>query len=129
MCGGSPSPATITAPDYRAYDAMANQQIELMRQQQNGALTVKQQELNAAQTSQQATLQGLRDTQIQRANETAANAARLAAIMGPPPPGKVAKAPVVGENRSTSGERQDKDALRIERTVPLTGAGAGLNIA
>lgn len=128
MCGGS-APATIYAPDTGAYDALANQQMELMRQQQSGAMTIKQQELNTALAGQQSVGAQLRDVQIQRANDTAANAARLAAILGPPPPDKVAKKPVVSQNRSTSAERQDRESLRIERQVPATSAGAGLNIA
>ena len=129
MCGGGSAPAKIYAPDTGAYDVLANQQMELMRQQQSNGLTLKQQELNTALTGQQSVGAQLRDVQIQRANDTAANAARLAAILGPPPLDKVAKKPVVGENRSTSAQRQDRDSLRIERQVRPASPGAGLNIA
>jgi hypothetical protein len=127
MCGGS-APAKIYAPDTGAYDALANQQMELMRQQQSNGLTLKQGELNNALAAQQSAGAQLRDVKIQRANDTAANAARLAAILGPPPPEKVAKKPVVGQNRSTSAQRQDRDSFRIERDVTATAAGSGLNI-
>ena len=128
MCMGGGGRATIAVPKYSAYDSMANQQMELMKQQQTGMLTVKQQELQQSLQNQQATLSQLRDSQVQRANDTAANAARLSAILGPPPPEASAKAPEVGQNRVGSKSRQNKEALRIDRTVTPTASGAGLNI-
>lgn len=129
MCSGGGSPATITMPDTSAYDRMANAQIELMRQQQQGAMGVKQAELNQALQGQQAALTQLRDFQVQRANDTQANAARLAALIGAPPPEKTAQAPVVGSDRKGKGRAEGKRGLRIDRAKSTSqGTGTGLNI-
>lgn len=129
MCGGSPPRATIYKPDTKAYDAMAAMQLQAMQSLQGGGLEAKQLELNSALRRQQDASTSLRDLQIQRANDSAANAARLAAILGPPPPDKVATRPVVGENRSTSEKRWDRATLRIEREPVAQSSGSGLNIA
>jgi hypothetical protein len=130
MCfGGGGSPATITMPDTGAYDRMAQMQLDLMRQQQDGVLNVKQQELNQAIASQQQVLTDLRDTKIQRANDTAANAARLSALIGAPPPEKTASAPVVGSDRAGMVRAQGKKGLRIDQAkATAQAAGTGLNI-
>lgn len=108
---------------------MATMQLQAMQAAQGNRLEAKQLELNRALRQQQDAGATLRDLQIQRANDTAANAARLAAILGPPPPDKVATRPVVGENRSTSEKRWDRRSLRIERETVAQSAGSGLNIA
>ena len=127
MCGGKP--ATITMPDTGAYDRMAQMQMDAMRQQQEGAATLKQAELNSAIRAQQSALTELRDFNVQRANDTAANAARLAALIGTPPPEKTAKAPVVGSDRAGMSKPKGKAGLRIDRpTATSQASGAGLNI-
>lgn len=128
MCSGGKA-ATITMPDTGAYDRMANMQIDLMRQQQQGAASLKQSELNQAIKAQEGVLTELRDFNVQRANDTAANAARLAALIGTPPPEKSAKAPVVGSNRAGMAKSKGKAALRIDRPATNSQAsGTGLNI-
>lgn len=104
--------------------------MEAMRRQQDGLVSMKQQELNSAVGSQQQVLEQLRDVKTQRANETAANAARLAALIGTPPPEKTATAPVVGYDRSGMARPKGKKALRIDRSAGGTSqsAGSGLNI-
>ena len=131
MCfGAGGSAATITMPDTSAYDRQADMQIELMRQQQQGSMGIKQMELNQALQGQQSALAELRDFKVQRANETQANAARMAALIGTPPPEKTAQAPVVGRDRQGMASPEGKRGLRIERkTATSQGAGAGLNIA
>lgn len=129
MCSGGGSAATITMPDTGAYDRMANLQLEAIRSSQDGAAKLKQQELNQALAAQQQVLADLRDVKVQRANDTAANAARMAALMGAPPPEKAATAPVVGSDRAGQARAQGKKGLRIDRGVASTaGAGTGLNI-
>lgn len=129
MCSGGGSRATITMPDTGAYDRMANLQLEAIRSSQDGAAKLKQQELNQALAAQQQVLTDLRDVRTRRANDVAANAARMAALMGAPPPEKAASAPVVGADRAGQARVQGKKGLRIDRAVASTaGAGTGLNI-
>lgn len=130
MCfgGGGGGGATITMPNTGAYDQMANAQIAAMQSVQDSAVKMKQGELNAALSSQQNQLTALRDLQTQRANDVSAQAARMAQLIGTPPPEKSAEAPVVGRNRGTTTAK-GKGALRIERAVATSsGQGAGLNI-
>lgn len=128
MCSGGQA-ATITMPDTGAYDRMANMQIAAMQQQQQGAASLKQAELNQAIRAQEGVLTELRDFNVQRANDTAANAARLAALIGTPPPEKSAKAPVVGTNRAGMVKSKGKAGLRIDRSTTASQAsGTGLNI-
>lgn len=131
MCfGGGGSPATITMPDTGAYDRMAQMQFDAMRQAQDGAARLKQAELNQAVADQQAVLTQLRDVTTRRANDTAANAARMAALIGTPPPEKAATAPVVGSDRAEKNRATGKRGLRIDRaTASSAGAGTGLNIS
>jgi len=128
MCSGGGSPATITMPDTGGYDRMAQTQLDAMKAVMDGATKAKQQELNTATLSQQQTLTQLRDFRTQQANDTSAQAARLTALIGAPPPEKNAQAPVVGRNRGTVTSK-GKGALRIEQSTALAaGQGAGLNI-
>lgn len=126
MCFGGGSPATITMPDTGAYDRLAQAQMDAMRQQQDGQAAIKQAQLNQALRTQEAALAEMRDFKVQRANDTAANAARLAALIGTPPPEKTATAPVIGANRNPSAKPKGRASLRIDLRTPAK--GAGLNI-
>lgn len=135
MCfggGGGGSPATIVMPDTRAYDQQAQMQMDLMRQQQQGEMMVKQMELNQALEGQKRVLTDVRDFKTERANDTAANAARMAALLGAPPPEPVAKAPVVGTDREMQVKSRGRKTLRIDRvdqgSSTSQGSGTGLNI-
>lgn len=130
MCfGGGGSPAVITMPDTAAYDRQAQLQMDAMRQTQDMGLKLKQSELNQALAAQQQTLADLRDAKTQRANDTAANAARMAALIGAPPPEQTAKAPTIGSDRDAMARPKGKRGLRIDRTAPTSAAaGTGLNI-
>jgi len=130
MCfGGGGSPATITMPDTGAYDRMAQMQFDAIRANQEGAAKAKQMELNQALADQQQVLTDLRDFKTQRANDVAANAARMAALLGAPPPEKTAQAPVIGSDRASMSRATGKRGLRIDRATAISdGAGTGLNI-
>jgi len=139
MCSGGGQGATITMPDTGAYDRMADMQMQAMRDQQTGTMALKQQELNQALSGQQAAMSDFKDYRIQmandqqiKANDTSANAARINAILGAPPPEKTAQAPVVGSERDGVQSRKGKKELRIDRVGQATpskqAAGAGLNI-
>lgn len=129
MCSGGKA-ATITMPDTRAYDRQADLQIAAMQQQQQGEMMLKQMQLGQALQSRERVLMETRDFKTERANDTAANAQRMAMLLGAPPPEKSAKAPVVGSDRAAMVKTKGKRALRIDRqtTAPAQASGTGLNI-
>jgi hypothetical protein len=129
MCfGGGGSAGVITMPDTAAYDRLAQQQMDAMKSVQDSGVKSDQQRLNNALLRQQDQLAQVRDITAQRANDTAAQAKRLADLMGAPPPEKNAQAPAVGDARGLATTK-GKSALRIERaTATSVGPGAGLNI-
>jgi hypothetical protein len=130
MCSGG-GRATITQPDYTAFNQRFELQKAAIEQQMNSGAMLKQAQVTAAQKQQQDLLTQLKELKTTRAEEvsaTAAQAVRMAALIGPPPPEKSAEAPVVGRAR-TGATRKGKTALRIERQTPSpVGAGAPLNI-
>ena len=127
MCfGGGGSRATITKPDYNAYDKQSELQKEAIANSMDSDLRLKQQELQTA-LGDKADVQRQLNEQIRiQAENTNAQAMRLAQVIGPPPPEKTATAPVIGSKRKKLG----KERLRIRRkTSPTASAsGAGLNI-
>ena len=129
MCmGGGGSPATITMPDTGAYDRMAQRQFDAMKAVQDSASSIKQQELSTALKGQSDTLTQLKNFQVQQAADVSANASRLAALIGAPPPEKTVQAPTVASDRGIATTK-GKGALRINRPVATSaGQGAGLNI-
>ena len=129
MCFGGGGGGTITMPDTSQYDRMADQQIALMKSQQEGSLKVKQNELNTALAGQQSALTEMRDFKTAQAADVQANARRLSALMGPPPPDKSASAPVLGRDRKGAKQAKGKKGLRVDRVRQSTqGKGTGLSI-
>ena len=126
MCFGGGSRATITKPDYNAYDKQFELQKEAIQTSMSNELKLKQQELQTS-LGDKADIQRKLNEQIRmQAENTNAQAMRLAQVIGPPPPEKSAQAPVIGSKRKKLG----KERLRIRRgTTPTSSAsGAGLNI-
>ena len=131
MCGGGGSRATITMPDYSAF----NQQFELQKsaidQGMNSGAQQLQQQLVASSKEQQKLLEQeleLKKTKAEDQSKVDAQAMRLSALMGPPPPEKSATAPVVASERGLQ-TKKGKSALRIGlETTSRMGQGAGLNI-
>jgi|TARA_R100000482_G_C5099393_1_gene134874 small-conductance mechanosensitive channel len=127
MCfGGGGSRATITKPDYNAYDKQFELQKEAIANSMDSDLRLKQQELQTA-LGDKADVQRQLNEQIRiQAENTNAQAMRLAQVIGPPPPEKTATAPVIGSKRKKLG----KERLRIRRSTSPTASasGAGLNI-
>lgn len=126
MCFGGGGRATITKPDYNAYDKQFDLQKEAIQNSMDSNLRLKQQELQAS-LGDKADIQRQLNEQIRiQAENTNAQAMRLAQVIGPPPPEKSAQAPVIGSKRKKLG----KERLRIRRgTTPTSSAsGAGLNI-
>jgi len=130
MCmGSSPPRATITVPDYERFDRMADRQIGLMQSKMQGKTLMAQDALNQALASQQAAQAQLLAAQEAAANATAADAQRMAALIGTPPPEPTAKAPVIGDSRQGMDPAEGKRSLRIDRKPrPRSSASAGLNI-
>jgi hypothetical protein len=119
-------------PDTGAYDRQADMQIAAMQRQQQGEAAVKQSALEQALRGQNEVYAELRGVETQRANDTAANAQRMAALLGAPPPSKTAAAPVVGTDRENMVKPKGKKGLRIDRVdrqvATTQAAGTGLNI-
>lgn len=131
MCGGGGSRATITKPDYNAF----NQQFELQKsaidQSMNGAIQQAQAEFQdtlQAQTDSLRLIQEDRVAQAQDEAAIAADAARLAQLIGAPPPEKVAQAPKVGARDRGLDVAKGKKSLRIGKTATSSVKGSGLNI-
>jgi hypothetical protein len=126
---GGGSAATITVPQTNAYDAQADLQIAAMQQTQNSTAMLKQTELNTALAAQQKVLTDTRDFKIEQANDVRANAARMANLIGAPPPEKTAQAPIVGRDKDSSqGKPKGKNSLKITKSKSTSqGKGAGLN--
>ena len=123
--GGGGGRATIREPNYAMYDSMFQQQRAAIDAQINGPIQLLQNQLNDAVKQQQTTLQENLKLQESIAANTNGQAARLAQLMGPPPPEKTAAAPVVGKNKKAAG----KSGLRIDQsTASSQAAGTGLNI-
>jgi hypothetical protein len=129
MCfGGGGSAATITKPDYNAYDKQFQLQKDAIERSMEGNTRLVQQQLNTALKKKQSTLDQLTNTQRQLAENTNAQAMRLAQVIGPPPPEKHAQAPVIGAKaRGLRGK--GKGGLRIGRaTATKGGKGSGAQL-
>ena len=126
MCfGGGGGGGTIVQPNTGAYDMMANAQISAMQSAMQMGTQRVQAQLNDSLRMQGQYQQQLRDIQIERAENTQAQARRMAELIGPPPPEETAKAP--GTNEKTN--RNNKSRLRINRPRATSSAqGTGLNI-
>jgi hypothetical protein len=125
MCGGGTPRSTIIQPDYRAYNQMADAQLQTMRMAQSPAVLAAQQGVQAAALQQQQALADLAARKTAEANDTSASAARLAALIGAPPPDKTAKAPVLSSNRQGMSRPMGRKGLRVDLQPTAT---SGLNI-
>ncbi len=125
MCGGSAPSSTIIQPDYGAYDRMADAQLQTMQMVQSPLVLAAQQGVQAATLKQQQALTDLAARRAAEANDTSAAAARLAALIGTPPPDKTAKAPVIASNRQGKSRPAGRKGLRVDLQPSTT---SGLNI-
>ena len=127
MCMGGQA-ATIKQPDYRAYDQQFELQKAAIDRQMNNNMERMQARLNRKLQQQQGLLVESNEAKRQLAENTNAQAMRLAALIGPPPPEKSAEAPSLASSRGVQ-TKKGKAALRIERKSAATsGRGTGLNI-
>ena len=130
MCsGGGGSAATITMPDYSAYDNEFQLQKSAIEQTMNNGTQMLQQQLTASLRDKGEAAGRLADQTKLQAENTNAQAMRLSALIGAPPPEKSAEAPRVGATARGLKSTKGKGALRIERsTATGNSQGAGLNI-
>jgi hypothetical protein len=126
MCFGGGGRATITQPDYNAYDKQFQLQKDAIDSALNNETRSIQQQLNTALASKRSTLEELNAAERLRADNVQAQATRLAAVIGPPPPEKHAQAPVIGAKaRGLKGK--GKSGLRIGKSASQ-GAGSGTQL-
>ena len=127
MCGGGKA-ATITQPDYNAYNKQFDLQKSAIDQAMNSGAQLMQQQLSQATTAKQSALAADLEQKKILAENTNAQAMRLATLIGAPPPEKSAQAPVVAGERGIQ-TKKGKSALRIGLgSTSRMGQGAGLNI-
>ena len=83
---GGVSAATITQPDYTAYNQQFELQKSAIEQQMNNSTQLKQSQVSAAVKQQQDLLTQSNETRRQLAENTNAQAMRMATMIGTPPP-------------------------------------------
>lgn len=131
MCsGGGGGGGTITVPDYGAYNNQFQLQKSAIEQTMNNGTQMLQQQLTASLRDQEAAYARLTDQAKLRAENTNAQAMRLATLIGVPPPEKSAEAPRVGASARGLRTTKGKSALRISRATAdvANSGGSGLNI-
>jgi hypothetical protein len=100
MCGGGRSQrATIRKPDYKAMDRMAKRQFKEMRRAQDSRVTGQGNVLAGNLQQEELAYSKLRDLKVQEANNISVESARIAALLGTPPPDRGATAPSLGRDR------------------------------
>ena len=126
MCFGGGERATITKPDYTAFNQQFELQKAAIQNSMDASLRNKQLELQTSLGNKAAIRRDLNEQLRIQAENTNAQAMRLSQVIGPPPPEKSAQAPVIGSKRKKLG----KERLRIRRAQSPTSSasGAGLNI-
>jgi hypothetical protein len=128
MCSGGKR-ATITQPDYNAYNKQFNLQKEAIQRQIDNETRLVQGELNTARLEKQSVLTKVNEQARIRAENVDRQAKMLAEMAGPPPPEDSAKNFIIGARDRGLQAVKGKQSLRIGRKVAKeSAAGAGLNI-
>jgi len=131
MCGGSPKRATITKPDYTAYNQQFQLQKSAIEQSMNSGIRELQSEFQAQLRQGNASMEAIARGRAEDAEDQALiaeDARRLATLIGAPPPEKVADAPKVGTKARDLATADGKKSLRIGSTASSSAKGTGLNI-
>jgi len=128
MCMGGGSPATITVPDYSAYDQQFDLQKAAIESAASTSILTAQSNLNSALTAKQDAAGDLLVAKQQQAEDTNAAAMRLAQVVGPPPREPHAKPPEVGVDERGLKTKKGKSSLRIGKVATSSATGSGLNI-
>tara|TARA_Y100001973_G_C5200034_1_gene336932 strand:+ start:2311 stop:2712 length:402 start_codon:yes stop_codon:yes gene_type:complete len=129
MCfGGGGSPAKITKPDYTLYNQQFDLQKDAIVSSMNNQTTAIQNTLTEALTGKGDIQKELLAQKKLNAENTQAQAMRLAQVIGPPPREEHADAPTIGDqDRGLRKRRRGKSSLRIGRKA-TSGTGSGLNL-
>ena len=125
---GGGSPATITVPDYSAYDQQFDLQKAAIEQAASTSILTAQSNLNSALTAKQDAAGDLLVAKQQQAEDTNAAAMRLAQVVGPPPREPHAKPPEIGVDERGLKTKKGKSSLRIGKVATSSASGSGLNI-
>jgi len=128
MCMGGGSAATITVPDYAAYDQQFDLQKAAIEQAASQSTLTAQADLNSALRAKQDAATQLLVAKQQQAEDTNAAAMRLAQVVGPPPREPHAKPPEIGVNERGLKTKKGKTSLRIGKVATSSASGSGLNI-
>ena len=133
MCmGGGGKRATITQPDYSAYNQQFQLQKDAIDQSMNNSSTLMQQQLQSSLQKQNSVRAEIAEARVAKADNQKAlqeEARRLSVLMGPPPPEPTAQAPEIGTRDRDINTRKGKSSMRIGRKVAKGSAkGSGLNI-
>jgi len=128
MCMGGGSAATITVPDYAAYNQEFDLQKAAIEQAASQSTLTAQSNLNAALGEKQEAATKLLIAKQQQAEDTNAAAMRLAQVVGPPPREPHAKPPEIGVDERGIKGKKGKTSLRIGKVATTSGTGSGLNI-
>jgi len=128
MCMGGGSAATITVPDYAAYDQQFDLQKAAIEQAASQATLTAQADLNAELRAKQDAATQLLVAKQQQADDTNAAAMRLAQVVGPPPREPHAKPPEIGVDERGLKTKKGKTSLRIGKVATTSASGSGLNI-
>tara|TARA_R100001082_G_scaffold14737_1_gene7502 strand:- start:1330 stop:1713 length:384 start_codon:yes stop_codon:yes gene_type:complete len=125
---GGGSAATITVPDYAAYDQQFDLQKAAIEQAASQATLTAQADLNAELRAKQDAATQLLVAKQQQADDTNAAAMRLAQVVGPPPREPHAKPPEIGVDERGLKTKKGKTSLRIGKVATTSASGSGLNI-
>lgn len=128
MCMGGGSAATITVPDYAAYDQQFDLQKAAIEQAASQSTLTAQADLNSALRAKQDAATQLLVAKQQQAEDTNAAAMRLAQVVGPPPKEPHAKPPEIGVDERGLKTKKGKTSLRIGKVATTSASGSGLNI-
>ena len=128
MCMGGGSAATITVPDYSAYDQQFELQKAAIEQAASQSTLTAQADLNSALRAKQDAATQLLVAKQQQAEDTNAAAMRLAQVVGPPPREPHAKPPEIGVDERGLKTKKGKTSLRIGKVATTSASGSGLNI-
>ena len=128
MCMGGGSAATITVPDYSAYDQQFELQKAAIEQAASQSTLTAQADLNSALREKQDAQTQLLVAKQQQAEDTNAAAMRLAQVVGPPPREPHAKPPEIGVDERGLKTKKGKTSLRIGKVATTSASGSGLNI-
>ena len=132
MCmGGGGNRATITKPDYSAYNQQFQLQKDAIDAQMSNGTALLQQELQSTLRLQNDARAKIAESKVAKADNQRAlqqEATRLSTLMGLPPPEETAQAPNVGARDRSINTRKGKSSLRIGKSAKKTAKGAGLNI-